>query len=162
MHGGMTAVVRNFLFLLFLAGVCSCSNRALEPGIEKVVPYYLREIRPPDNSTPMVRSEALKRLHGAVAPSEMADRLGHYYTVTWSVEDISQPVELVLLYQQTTTASKQHRLVQRIEPTSSGSQVNEFAIIGPEFRERGPVLAWKVELRQGGQVVDSEQSFLWQ
>ncbi len=160
----MGAMKRGFYTLwvvLFGFLLSSCGSK-VEPGIDRVVPYYLSEVRLPDRVSPMVRSEVLKRLHGAISPSEMRDRLGNYFTVSWSVENGELPVELVLIYQQAKTASKKHSVVQRVQASGGELQTSEFAIIGPEYQDRGPVIAWKVELRQGGQVLDSEQSFLWE
>lgn len=139
---------------LFLA---ACSRR--EPLV--VRQFTLREIDPNWTEDLMIRGEIQKRLYGAVEWEEREKRKGQYYSVRWRANPANGEVKIRFQYQQGSTGSQVHELVQRVAP-DGGTGVVEFAIAGDVYAKGGPVTAWRMELSQGGLVLGEEKSFLWE
>jgi hypothetical protein len=125
--------------------------------------YQLRDERTVPGDDPMVRNHKLRRLHGSVSMAERREKLGQYYTLTWSDPKGAGhgPVEVVFQYQQGATASRIKRMRQAF-PSNDATGRAEFAVIGEDYFKNGRVLAWKATLTRGGQVVATRQSYLWQ
>lgn len=146
-----------FICALLLGGCASA------PGTLSVKQFHLRSeiILPADD--PMMRMEKLRRLHGAVSIAERRERLGQYYTLTWSDPKGSGrgDVEVRFDYQQGASAS----LVKQMHkdfPTSAGAGSAEFAVLGDDYFTQGKVLAWKASLLRDKKVLATQQSYLWQ
>ena len=109
----------------------------------------------------MVRAEELKRFYGAVTMEEREQRLGDYYTVSWSgpAGQEAQSVRVVFEYRQAATGAKVLKMEEERPGTARG-QV-EFTVTGETFQEGGRVLAWRIWLYRGGELVDTERSYLW-
>ena len=111
-----------------------------------------------------LRSNAQYVLYGAQSGKEMLSRLGDYYFVQWYDAEPTRPVRLEMLYTQALTASKVlTRSVELKEPRSApGTRKTPFFFNGKERAEQGDVLSWRINLYVDGQLVDSNQSYLWQ
>lgn len=164
MSGLVFCKVKRFFLVnaAWLSGslLVACSGTRDE-GILDVKLYQMPRVDVPNIQSPMARSNALRTLYGAVTVEEMEQRLGHQYLVTWRVKDHLQPVEILFEYQQAATASTVHRQVVRVTKPAKRKNRTKIKVVGDDYAERGPVLAWKMTLRQGGQVLDTESSFLW-
>lgn len=145
----------SFLAILFLAG-CSTSQ------LLEVKQFQLRDQDPATADEPMVRMEKTRHLLGAVSMEERRNRLGQYYTLIWNDPNGAGngEVELTFEYQQGATASLVKRMVRKF-PASETQGTVEFAVIGDDYFKGGKVLAWKASLRRGGQVLGTQQSYLW-
>ena len=143
---------------LGVLGLVSCGG--LEPGLD-VKSFRLREAGEVGDENEVVRAERLRRLHGAVSMEEREARLGDYYTVRWNgpAGTESQPVQIVFEYRQAATGSKILSMSQEHAGTATGSV--EFAVRGEAYQKGGRVLAWRIRLYRGGDLVDTKRSYLW-
>jgi len=149
-----------FLFPTLLSS-CSSASKGSGGKVVKVKTYHLiptERIRTFDRSLSFERQYLLR---GAVTASEQRERGGQYYSFQWKVVDRSQPVTLKLQYRQANTGLETF-LVQEEVVDIKRSNWTKFQIIGPEYYEKGRVTSWKLTLEQGGQVVASQQSYLWE
>lgn len=130
------------------------------PGLDVKV-FHLRDAGEVREKNEVVRGEHLKRLYGAVSMEERRERLGLYYTVRWNgpVGYETQPVKIVFDYRQAATGAKILTMTREEPGTARGSV--EFAVTGEAYRKGGRVLAWRMRLYRGGELVDTEYSYLW-
>lgn len=149
------------LFLLSLIGLLvSCSTQDEE--VLKVRHYHLQEVDLIDQKAEMARGEQLYRMRGAVTMKERGARMGHYYTVTWNNDRLGAgDMILEMEYLQSATAAQVLRM-RRDLPDDKKSGKVEFLITEESYRVGGPVLAWRIQLRRGREVVASQQSYLWE
>lgn len=109
----------------------------------------------------MVEHEKNRRLHGAVSMEERRALLGQYYTVLWNDPGLAnQDGEIVFDYQQGGSGSLKKRMRHGISAGESSGKI-EFSVIGDDYFKNGRVLAWKISLLRGGQVVSEKKSYLW-
>lgn len=146
--------------LLLAAAGCLVSCAAKRTELE-VKPFVLRDADFGYNDDPMVRSEMMRRLHGAVGVREQEQVLGQYFTVLWSHPAPETPVEVVFEYQQGGTGSLVKRSVRKFEAGVESGKA-EFSVVGSNYTKNGRVLAWKVSLMSGGRVLATRKSYLWQ
>lgn len=123
--------------------------------------FVLRDAGTDFNDDPMIRGEKTRRLFGAIGVNEQAQRLGQYYTVLWKDESGGAPVEVVFEYQQGATGSRIKRSVCKFAPEATSGKA-EFNVIGENYTKGGKVLAWKISLLRGKQVIETRKSYLWQ
>lgn len=146
-------LVKSSIFLV------ACSST---PDAVDVREYHLRDLKRVSRDSPVMRAEQQKRLRGAVSNKERNDRLGQYFDVNWSLPFRSdhQEVQVVFHYQQ---ADSGHKLLKKEQhfTKSSGASTCEFIFNGEEYRTKGRVLCWKVEVYADGDLIGSEQSYLW-
>ncbi|WP_205619011.1 hypothetical protein [Rubritalea marina] len=145
--------MKSFIFL------AACSSA---PDAVDVREYHLRDLERVNRDNPIIRAEQQKRLRGAVSYKERRDRLGQYYSVSWSLPHGhgNKDVRVVFLYQQADTGHVVLTKEQRFTK-SSGTKTCEFIFNGEEYRGKGRVLCWKVEAYADGDLIGSEQSYLW-
>lgn len=113
------------------------------------------------DSNEVVRAAKLKRLYGAVSLEEREQRLGDYYTVDWDgpAGQEAQSVRVVFEYRQAATGAKVLTKVEERPGTARGTV--EFSVIGEAYEQGGRVLAWRIRLYRGGELVDTKRSYLW-
>lgn len=151
-----------------LAGVAvmsSCqstkSDEEAPSAISKVDYYHLKSTSPQVLSQDrMITTEAKKYLHGAVTTEERRQRLGHYYTIYWKVEDKQSPVNVTFNYRQSGKDSDLKQLTEEITD-HKGKGATKLQITGDDYLEDGRVLMWEAIVTQNGEVVGVERSFLW-
>ena len=131
------------------------------PDVLTVKQFHLREVDVSTGENEVVRGEKLKRLHGAVSAEEHRDRLGQYFTVRWNgpVGRESEPVRLVFDYRQAATASRVLTLEHDLAGTAKGTA--EFHVAGEAYQKGGRVLAWRLRLFRGGELVETRRSYMW-
>lgn len=159
----MKQSLRHFARPLLLAAIgaallplCSCSST--QSGITKVKSFHLVEGGQKAAADQAIPFEYKHYMHGAVTSQERRDRQGNYYTVMWRV-DTPGAVTIRLDYRQGDSRSQ----VNSKEVTASGGRGTvKFEINGAEYQAAGKVTAWKVTLLQNGNVIGSQQSFLWE
>lgn len=144
--------------LLGVCGLVSCGS----PEVLEIREYHLRALDADTGGVDSLQAEKLMRLHGAVSVEEQRQRLGHYYTVRWNGPEgrEAEPVRLIFRFRQAATG----RAVRRMElegPAGRQGSV-EFQIIGAPYLEGGGVLAWHLSYYRGGDLVATQQSYLWE
>jgi hypothetical protein len=163
----MASVLRNSLLrllpvaILLLLSACSSVSKGPAGKVVKVKHFHLV---PGERLVTADRSILFERqhlLHGAVSASEQRERAGHYYSFQWSVDDRSQPVTLRLQYRQANTGLDVQTLTQEVAEVRR-SNWSKFQITGPAYHQNGRVTAWKLTLERGGEVLASQQSYLWE
>ena len=149
-------ITRSFVVLVMaLLGACS-----LSPDQALVVrQFHLRDTEPDSKKAPMVRGEQVYRLKGAVTLEQREERLGDYYTVTWRALG-AEPTRLVMDFQQSSSGAKVHCMSRDLPTKVSGGKV-EFKVTGDTYRVGGRVLAWRIRLMQGSEVLSEKRSYLW-
>jgi len=143
---------------LAVLGMVSCGGR--QEGLE-VKAFRLRSAEEVKEENPVVRGERLKRLHGAVSMAERRERLGDYYTVHWDgpAGTEGQEVRIVFEYRQAATGAKVLSMTEERPGTATGTV--EFTVTGPAYQQGGRVLAWRIRLYRGGELMDTKRSYLW-
>jgi hypothetical protein len=144
----------------FLAVGCASHPKGDGGTISEVKYYHLKTTTPPRTPDPMILSEPLRLLYGAVQPSDIASRFGHYYSVFWKVKDRTRPVVIEFEYKQIKEPTKVRKLVvTTTEPSRSNK--TDFRIIGAPYYAQGRIYAWRASLSQGGRLLDTYESYLW-
>ena len=141
-----------------VVGLSACSSSG--NAVSKVKIFKLDAGKRARAADPAIAFEYRSRMHGALTGDEVAAREGNYYTAFWSVEDRS-PVTVVLEYRQASSGPKTTAIEYVVEAPKS-SNVTEFSILGPTLKDKGRVVAWKLSLRRGKQILAHRQSYLWE
>jgi hypothetical protein len=140
------------------AALCAC---ATGDAISKVKIFRLDASEPLRAADPAISFEQRHYLHGAITAEEVRAREGNYYTIYFSLADPSQPVTLRFEYRQAGTGSKVLVIEKPIEDPGR-SNTTDIAVAGDTFQQNGRVLAWRVSLVRGKQVLASRHSYLWE
>lgn len=149
--------------LLGLAASClipACSSTDSAPTAITNSKYFLldpdTQLETPD---PMLNFERRQHLHGAITRAEREAREGHYYVFWW--EDAGRsPAVVRLEYRQENTGS-QVKVKEQVVEAPRRNNKSYFEVIGDEYKIDGRVTAWRVSVVREGQVVASDQSYLW-
>ncbi len=113
---------------------------------------------PPD-AHPMVRFERNLVEYGAITPEDIRERKGQYFTFFWKSKRRAD-VTLRFEYRQSTLGP----FVQAREvsyPNVKGSRKTQIEIVGDDFLNDGPVIAWRALLIVDNRIVATTQSYLW-
>ena len=103
--------------------------------------------------------EAERRYYGAINRFERRLREGCYHTFQWWSKERSD-VTVRFEYRQERLGS--HVLAQEVRyEGAKGAVTTEFSVLGDDFHEDGPVVAWRLLIVRDGRVVGLKQSFLW-
>lgn len=152
------------VYLLVTAGaLSSCSSVGEGAGgkISKVKTFHLiptEQVRTSDRSLVFERQY---RLRGAVTAADQRERAGQYYDFLWKVTDRTQPVTVKMQYRQANTGLETMVMTQEVTDIR-GSNWSSFQVTGPAYNSNGRVTSWKLTLERGGQVIASQQSYLWE
>jgi hypothetical protein len=107
----------------------------------------------------MIQFERKRRLWGAVDGAEIVQRIGQYFTFLWRAKRQAN-LTLRLEYRQ----ANLQNYVQAREinyPNARGSHASEFAIIGSDYQQDGPITSWRAVLIENRRVVALLQSSTW-
>lgn len=163
----MTLGSRSFLPRLLALSVMastliSCSSAVVGNGgrISKVNYYHLVPNKPVLVVDPAINFERQHLLYGAVTKAEVMNRGGHYYTISWSVEDRSQPVTVRFEYRQANKGLTTRVLEETIDDVGRWNST-KFQVTGDEYITDGRVTSWRVSLLQGKEELVSKASYLW-
>ena len=149
---------------VLFSGIVLCLTQCSpsSSSIENVNEIPLTSIDIPEYNTGLHRAQSLYFLHGAASVKERQDRLGQYYVVSWYHADGDKACTLEMLYTQGSTGSKiLKKSFHFPKGDAVGSQTSTFAFIGNDHRTLGNILSWKINLIQGGKVIASKESYLW-
>jgi len=148
---GGVRVVLSMLVLILVS--CGSSERF------RIRQFHLRTDEVADGNE-FIRAEMNKRLYGAVTKRERELRKGHFYAVRWNNLSGTRPVKIVFEYRQLSTGATVKRKSKTLPASVEGRA--EFRITGDDYYENGRVLAWRMTLFDGTEVVSRKQSFLWE
>ncbi len=149
-----------FLAIVPLCFSVACVSTKSDVGVSV---YHLKDTKLIKRNNRMMRAEQQKHLRGVISLEEQQQRIGQYYTVDWDVRAhaVKQPIQIVFLYQQVGSGSKIHKAQQEF-PASQLKGSHAFSVAGENYQTNGRVLTWRVEVRSGGALLVSEQSYLWE
>lgn len=152
----------NLLTITAVAGLFSLCASCGTRDIMQVKQYHLRSIDTVDmKQAPMVRGEQMYRMRGAVSKEERSQRLGQYYSVCWENSNEAQgPLKIIMNYNQAATGSKVLTMSQDL-PAEETSGLVEFSISGEAYRTGGRVLAWRIRMMSGNDVLSEKRSYMW-
>ena len=149
--------------VLVTVGVASCSSVSKGPGgqVSKVKTTHLIPNERYTASDPSLNFERQYLMHGAVTAAEQMERGGNYYAILWKANDRSQPVTVRFEYRQANTGLEVRTIDQVVEDVRRNNW-SKFQVTGTPYWTDGRVSAWKVTLLQNGEVIASQQSYLWE
>jgi hypothetical protein len=108
----------------------------------------------------MVQFERNHRLWGALDGADVSAKTGQYFTFFWRAKR-SANLTIRLEYRQTNLKN----YVQGRElnyPNAMGSHRSEFAIVGNDYENDGPITSWRAILIEDRKIVALLQSRTWQ
>jgi hypothetical protein len=111
------------------------------------------------NQEASLNFERSYRLHGAVTALDQRQRFGQYFDFFWQAK---RPSDLTVRFEY-----KQEKLrafvqaKEQVYQNVHGTNRSEFQVIGDEYFDDGPVLAWRCLLIERGRIVAEKRSFLW-
>ncbi len=141
----------------------SCSSASKGPGgtISKVKQFHLIPTERVVSSDRSITFERQHLLRGAITAAEQRERAGQYYAVLWKVHDRSQPVTVKFQFRQANSGLEIATIEQTVTDVRR-SNWTKFQVTGPDYHGRGRVTSWKITLERQGQVLASQQSYLWE
>jgi hypothetical protein len=88
-------------------------------------------------------------------------RSGLRYDIQWKAKGVREP--LLRLEARTSNAKTGKPLVvqQQVKPSRLWSRWSALKFEGPEYKQMGEVIAWRVSLWSGDQLLAEQKSFLW-
>lgn len=151
--------MRSLLFLtVAVIAVVGCGG-PVEPL--KVKQFTLRDEIEDRGGDPMVEHEKKRRLFGAVSMEERRGRLGQYYSAVWSLPDGAAADRFVIFQYQQGNSGSRVKTIRRVLAPDVNEGKQDFSVIGDDYFDNGRVLAWKMSLEAGGEVIATKQSYLW-
>jgi hypothetical protein len=108
----------------------------------------------------MITFERQHRIWGALDGSDYLARTGQYFTFFWRAKRRAN-LTIRLEYRQTNLKN----YVQARElnyPEAKGSHTSEFAIVGTDYENDGPITSWRAILIENRKIVALLQSRTWQ
>jgi hypothetical protein len=108
----------------------------------------------------MIDFERKHRLWGALDGYDASARTGQYFTFFWRARRTAN-LTIRLEYRQANLKN----YVQAREayyPNAKGSRTSEFAIVGNDYENDGPVTSWRAILIENRKIVALLQSRTWQ
>lgn len=149
------------LAILALA-LSACADSARGPGgkISKVKYYHLMPFFTPQTTNQTILFERQHFIYGAVSKKEIVDRFGHYYTFFWKTDDRTGPVTVRFEYLQAQSGLNK-RVQEQVVEDIRRSNISKFQVTGHEYQKSGRVIAWRVSILRGKEVLVTQQSALW-
>jgi hypothetical protein len=107
----------------------------------------------------MIDFERKHRLWGALLASDIVAKTGQYFTFFWRAK---RPANLTIRLEYRQANLKNY--VQGRElyyPNAQGSHSSEFAIVGNDYANDGPITSWRAILIENRKIVALLQSRTW-
>ncbi|HXO96130.1 MAG TPA: hypothetical protein VN857_06065 [Chthoniobacterales bacterium] len=125
-----------------------------------------RNAAPRPGATPQpTREQAIlferkRRLWGAIDGIDAHQRIGQYFTFFWRAK---HPADLTLRLEYRQANLKNYvQARERDYPAARGNYTSEFAIVGDDYSQDGPITAWRAVLIENNVIVALLQSRIWQ
>ncbi len=114
-------------------------------------------------NTPL-RTHAQYIFFDANSEKERKERLGDYYFVSWYDNDPNLEITVNMYYTQSASGSKILARTETVKAPRSGTGKRKikFFFNGAERAQRGDILSWKMDIYAGNDLLDTQQSYLWQ
>jgi hypothetical protein len=148
--------IRVLLFVLLLALPAAAAEPA-SAKIIKVLPQYL-DLQGQISTAPSLYS---RDAYQAMLRDSPKQRSGIRFMVQWKASEVSQLVMRVELRGAGTNAPTTTQLETTVKHTGWFSTWSEIALKGEPYKAFGEMLAWRVTLWDGNQVLAEQKSFLW-
>ncbi|MBV9492505.1 MAG: hypothetical protein JO069_22655 [Verrucomicrobia bacterium] len=139
---------------------------ALDDNIQFRKFTIFRNVPPRPGATPIVTRELMidferrRRVWGAITYSDQLWRTGQYFTFFWRA---LRPADLTLRLEYRQANLKNYVEARELYyPHARGSYTSEFAIVGPEYSQDGPITMWRAVLIENQRIVALLQSRTWQ
>jgi hypothetical protein len=104
--------------------------------------------------------ERKRRLWGAIDGIDMHNRIGQYFTFFWRAK---RPADLTLRLEYRQANLKNYVQARELYyPAARGNYTSEFAIVGDDYSQDGPITSWRAVLIENNVIVALLQSRVWQ
>jgi hypothetical protein len=104
--------------------------------------------------------ERKRRLWGAIDGIDAHDRIGQYFTFFWKAK---HPADLTLRLEYRQSNLKNYvQARERYYPAARGNYTSEFAIVGDDYSQDGPITSWRAVLIENNVIVALLQSRTWE
>jgi hypothetical protein len=124
-------------------------NAAPHPG---ATPQPTRELA--------ILFERKRRVWGAIDGIDVHERTGQYFTFFWRAK---HPANLTLRLEYRQANLKNYvQARERYYPAARGNYTSEFAIVGDDYSQDGPITSWRAVLIENNVIVALLQSRIWQ
>ncbi|MBV8376573.1 MAG: hypothetical protein JO279_06170 [Verrucomicrobia bacterium] len=108
----------------------------------------------------MIEFERRHRLWGALDAADVSARTGQYFTFFWRAK---RPANLTLRLEYRQTNLKNYVQARELNyPNAKGSHISEFAIVGNDYENDGPITSWRAILIENRKIVALLPSRNWQ
>jgi hypothetical protein len=124
-------------------------NAAPRPG---ATPQPTRELA--------ILFERKRRMWGAIDGIDVHERTGQYFTFVWRAKHQAD-LTLRLEYRQS-NLKNYVQARERYYPAARGNYTSEFAIVGDDYSQDGPITSWRAVLIENNVIVALLQSRIWQ
>jgi hypothetical protein len=107
----------------------------------------------------MIDFERKHRLWGAIDGAENAAKTGQYFTFFWRSK---RPAYLTLRLEYRQANLKNYVQARELYyPDAKGSHISEFAIVGTDYENDGPITSWRAILIENRKIVALLVSRTW-
>jgi hypothetical protein len=107
----------------------------------------------------MIQFERKRRVWGAIDSFETAQHTGQYFDFFWRAK---RQADLTLRLEYRQTNLQNYVQAREIHyPNARGSHASEFAIVGSDYRQDGPIISWRAVLIEDRRIVALVQSRTW-
>ena len=107
----------------------------------------------------MIDFERKHRVWGAIDGAESAAKIGQYFTFFWRSK---RPAYLTLRLEYRQANLKNYVQARELYyPNAKGSHSSEFAIVGNDYENDGPITSWRAILIEDRKIVALLQSRTW-
>jgi hypothetical protein len=104
--------------------------------------------------------ERKRRMWGAIDSIDVHQRTGQYFTFVWRSK---RPADLTLRIEYRQSNLKNYvQARERYYPAARGNYTSEFAIVGDDYSQDGPITSWRAVLIENNVIVALLQSRTWQ
>jgi hypothetical protein len=108
----------------------------------------------------MIDFERKHRLWGAILGAEISDKIGQYFTFFWRAK---RPANLTVRLEYRQANLKNYVQARELSyPNAQGNHRSEFAILGSDYENDGPITSWRAILIENRKIVGLLQSRTWQ
>ena len=108
----------------------------------------------------MIDFERKRRLWGALDGADVSARTGQYFTFFWRAK---RPANLTIRLEYRQANLKNYVQARELNYVNAkGSHESEFAILGNDYENDGPITSWRAILIENRNIVALLQSRTWQ
>ena len=108
----------------------------------------------------MIDFERKHRLWGALLAAEIVGKIGQYFTFFWRAK---RPANITIRLEYRQANLKNYVQARELYyANAKGSHSSEFAIVGNDYENDGPITSWRAILIENRKIVALLQSRTWQ